>query len=33
MKFIAAGQHSPHMEEDAWQECNASASEFFQSNS
>ena len=30
--FIAAGKHSPHSEEDAWQECNASASEFFRSN-
>jgi pimeloyl-ACP methyl ester carboxylesterase len=32
MRFIAAGRHSPHSEEDAWQECNARASEFFQSN-
>lgn len=31
MQFIAAGQHSPHMEEDAWQECNSAASEFLQS--
>jgi pimeloyl-ACP methyl ester carboxylesterase len=28
--FIAAGQHSPHMEEDAWKECNLAASEFLQ---
>ena len=27
-RFIAAGQHSPHMEEDAWRECNSAASEF-----
>jgi hypothetical protein len=29
MRFIATARHSPHTEEDAWQECNASASEFF----
>jgi len=33
MRFIASGQHSPHMEDDAWQECNSAASEFFQRNS
>jgi pimeloyl-ACP methyl ester carboxylesterase len=32
MQFIAAGKHSPHSEPDTWQECNASAGEFFQSN-
>jgi len=32
MRFIATGQHSPHSEEDAWQECNASAREFILSN-
>lgn len=32
MHFIAAGKHSPHCEEEAWQECNASALEFFRSN-
>jgi pimeloyl-ACP methyl ester carboxylesterase len=31
MRFIAAGKHSPHGEEDAWQECNKNASEFFRS--
>ena len=31
VRFIAAGRHSPHSEEDAWQECNARATEFFQS--
>jgi pimeloyl-ACP methyl ester carboxylesterase len=31
MRFIAAGKHSPHNEEDAWQECNQNASEFFRS--
>jgi pimeloyl-ACP methyl ester carboxylesterase len=31
MRFIATGKHSPHSEEDAWQECNESASEFFRS--
>jgi pimeloyl-ACP methyl ester carboxylesterase len=29
MRFITAGKHSPHSEEDAWQECNANAAEFF----
>jgi pimeloyl-ACP methyl ester carboxylesterase len=29
MRFIANGKHSPHSEEDVWQECNANASEFF----
>src|SRR4029077_7659160 len=33
MRFIASGQHSPHSEDDAWQECNASAREFILSNS
>ena len=28
MHFIANGKHSPHSEEDAWQECNESAMEF-----
>ena len=32
MRFIANGKHSPHSEEDAWQECNDSAREFFQNN-
>jgi pimeloyl-ACP methyl ester carboxylesterase len=32
MRFIAAGRHSPHSEEAAWQECNVRASEFLQSN-
>jgi pimeloyl-ACP methyl ester carboxylesterase len=31
MRFIAAGRHSPHSEEDGWQECNTIASEFLQS--
>ncbi len=31
MRFIANGKHSPHSEEDAWQECNANVSEFFRS--
>jgi non-heme chloroperoxidase len=31
MRFIGAGQHSPHSEEAAWQKCNARASEFLQS--
>ena len=30
MHFIAAGQHSPHMEEEAWKECNLAASQFLQ---
>ena len=32
MRFIASGKHSPHSEPDAWQECNAAVSKFFQSN-
>ncbi len=32
MRFIATGKHSPHSEEDAWQECNAKAKEFLRSN-
>jgi non-heme chloroperoxidase len=32
MRFIAAGKHSPHSEEGAWQECNANAGEFFRNN-
>jgi pimeloyl-ACP methyl ester carboxylesterase len=32
MRFIANGKHSPHSEQDAWQESNANASEFFLSN-
>jgi len=32
MRFIAAGRHSPHSEEEAWQECNARATEFLRSN-
>ena len=32
MRFIAAGKHSPHSEEDAWRECNDSAREFLQNN-
>ena len=31
MRFLTAGKHSPHSEEDAWQECNANAGEFFRS--
>jgi pimeloyl-ACP methyl ester carboxylesterase len=31
MRFLTAGRHSPHSEEDAWQECNAYAAEFFRS--
>lgn len=31
MRFIAKGRHSPHSEDDAWQECNQNASEFFRS--
>jgi pimeloyl-ACP methyl ester carboxylesterase len=31
MRFIASGKHSPHSEEDAWQECNQNAREFFRS--
>ena len=30
MRFIASGKHSPHSEEDSWQECNTRATEFFQ---
>jgi pimeloyl-ACP methyl ester carboxylesterase len=32
MQFIAAGRHSPHSEEGAWQGCNANAGEFLQNN-
>ena len=32
MQFIAAGKHSPHSEEGAWQESNAKASEFFRNH-
>lgn len=32
MKFIATGKHSPHSEEDAWQECNEKAKEFLRNN-
>jgi len=32
MRFIATGKHSPHSEEDAWKECNATAREFLQNN-
>ena len=32
IRIIAAGKHSPHCEEDAWQECNESASEFLRCN-
>jgi len=32
MEFIATGKHSPHSEEDAWQECNEKAREFLRSN-
>jgi len=31
MRFLTAGRHSPHSEEDAWQECNTYAAEFFRS--
>jgi len=30
MQFIATGKHSPHSEEDCWQQCNTRATEFFQ---
>ena len=29
MRFIAAGKHTPHSEEEAWQDCNETAGEFF----
>lgn len=32
MRFIAAGKHSPHSEEDTWRECNDSAREFFRNH-
>ncbi len=32
MQFIATGKHSPHSEEEAWQECNARAEEFLRDN-
>ena len=32
MRFITNGKHSPHSEEDAWQESNASVGEFLRSN-
>jgi hypothetical protein len=32
MRFIASGRHSPHSEENAWQECNERAAEFLRSN-
>lgn len=32
MRFVAAGKHSPHSEEDAWKQCNATAREFLQNN-
>jgi pimeloyl-ACP methyl ester carboxylesterase len=32
MRFIASGRHSPHSEEDAWQECNESVNEFLQTS-
>ncbi len=32
MQFIASGKHSPHSEEDAWQECNEKAREFLRNN-
>ena len=32
MQFIATGKHSPHSEEDAWQECNAKAGEFLRNS-
>jgi pimeloyl-ACP methyl ester carboxylesterase len=31
IRFITAGKHSPHSEEDAWQACNAHATEFLRS--
>jgi len=31
MRFIVAGKHSPHSEQDAWQECNERALEFLHS--
>jgi pimeloyl-ACP methyl ester carboxylesterase len=31
MRFITTGRHSPHSEEDAWQECNQNAVEFLRS--
>ena len=33
MQFIATGKHSPHSEEEAWQECNARAREFLVNSS
>jgi pimeloyl-ACP methyl ester carboxylesterase len=32
MRFITSGRHSPHNEEDAWQECNESADELLRSS-
>ncbi len=32
MQFIATGKHSPHSEEEAWQECNAKAGEFLRNS-
>jgi pimeloyl-ACP methyl ester carboxylesterase len=32
MRFIATGRHSPHSEDDAWQECNKSGDEFLRSS-
>jgi hypothetical protein len=32
MRFIASGKHSPHSEQDAWQESNMGVSEFFRSD-
>jgi len=32
MQFIATGKHSPHSEEEAWQECNAKAREFLRNS-
>ena len=30
MRFVSNGKHSPHSETDAWEECNAIATEFLQ---
>jgi pimeloyl-ACP methyl ester carboxylesterase len=32
VQFITTGKHSPHSEEDAWEECNKKAGEFLRNN-
>jgi len=32
MRFMVAGKHSPHCEEEAWQECDKNASEFIRNS-